>query len=60
MTPIIPSEIEAVIKISKPKETQGHKGFSEKLYQISKVVLTPILLELFCKIETEETLLNSL
>jgi hypothetical protein len=64
--PISPKEMEAEAVINslptkkkKKKKSQG-TGFSAEFYQIFKEDLSPILLKLLHKIETEGTLPNSL
>jgi hypothetical protein len=60
---VSPGKVEAVTKslqtTVKEKNLRPH-GFIEEFYQDFKGKLAPIILKLFNKIETEETLLNSL
>jgi hypothetical protein len=56
--PLTSKDIEAVIKCLPPKQSQGPDDSSAEFYQVLKEGLIPILLKLFHKMETEETLPN--
>ena len=61
-SPITPKKIDVVTESlvpPSPKMISGPDGFSPEFYQTFKEELTPILLKLFCKIETELRLSNS-
>ena len=55
-----PSEMEAVIKNHPTNKSLGPDGFIGKVYQTLQEELTPLLLNLFHKIQEEGSLPNSL
>lgn len=57
--PITLLEIESSFKSLLTKNTPGRESFRAEFYQTVKEKLVPILLTLFRKIETKETLLKS-
>ena len=57
--PVSREGLEAVIRNLSTKKSPGPDGFNAELYQNSQEELIPILLNVFHKIETEESLPNS-
>ena len=57
--PIIPGEIEIVIKKVSTHKSPGPDGFTEEFYKTFKKELTPILHRLLQKVQEERRLPNS-
>ena len=57
--PVRREELEAVIRNLPTKKSPGQDGFNAKFYQNFREELIPILLNVFHKIETEESLSNT-
>ena len=58
-SPLIPKEIESVVKSPIKKKSPGPDKFTRKFYHIFKEELIPILFKLFNEIETQATVHKS-
>ena len=57
--PVMPDEIETVIKKLPTHKSPGPDGFTGEFYKVFKEELTPILQRLFKKIQNDGRLLNT-